>query len=109
MLLAALHKPCAPFPQLWVLRDTKHGSAAIFTSVKEVIFCRRLSVCLLAILCNNWICMKVSGKVGNGPVKKFLNFGRDLDHGSGFGYGSVSGTAKACLGRDRHCPSAYYM
>jgi len=24
--------------------------------------------------------MKFSGKVGNGPVKKWLNFGGDLDH-----------------------------
>jgi len=34
--------------------------------------------------------MKFSGKVGNGPMNKLLNFGGDPDHGSG--YGSRSGS-----------------
>jgi len=36
--------------------------------------------------------MKFSGKVGNGPMNKWLNFGGDPDHGSGsaFDYGSRS-------------------
>jgi len=36
------------------------------------------------------ICLKFSGKVVNGPVKKQLNFGGDPDHGSESGYGSGS-------------------
>jgi len=58
----------------------------ILTSAKEhiVIIVVCLSVCLLATLRKNfriWICMKFSGKVGNGPVNKRLNFGNDPDHG----------------------------
>jgi len=34
--------------------------------------------------------MKFSGKVGNGPVNKCLNFGGDPDQGYGYGPGSVS-------------------
>jgi len=34
--------------------------------------------------------MKFSGKVGNGPMNKWLNFGGDSDHGCGYGSGSVS-------------------
>ena len=57
----------------------------ILTSAKEhiVIIVVCLSVCLLATLRKNfriWICMKFSGKVGNGPVNKRLNFGDDPDH-----------------------------
>jgi len=38
--------------------------------------------------------MKFSGKVGNGPLNKLLNFGGDRDRGSGFesGYGTGSGS-----------------
>jgi len=42
-----------------------------------------LSVCLLAALRKKTsarICMKFSGKVGNGPMNKRLNFGGDPDH-----------------------------
>jgi len=37
--------------------------------------------CLLAILRKNFptVCMKFSGKVGNGPMNKRLNFGGDPD------------------------------
>jgi len=39
--------------------------------------------------------MKFSGKVGNGPVIRLLNFGGNLDHGyqspdHGYGYRSIS-------------------
>jgi len=34
--------------------------------------------------------MKFPGKVGNGPMNEWLNFGGDSDQGSGYGYGSVS-------------------
>jgi len=39
-----------------------------------------LFVCLLAICAktSERICMKFSGKVGNGPMNKWLNFGGDL-------------------------------
>ena len=40
--------------------------------------------------------MKFSGKVGNGPVNKRLNFGGDRDRDTG----------ETCLGRGLHCPSA---
>jgi len=42
--------------------------------------------------------MKFSGKVGNGPLNKCLNFGGnpDLDRDTG----------KACLDGGMHCPSA---
>ena len=43
---------------------------------------------------SNRICIKFSGKVGNGPVNKRLNFGGDPDHGSWYGSGRM------------HCPSA---
>jgi len=44
--------------------------------------CRCLSVCSLATLRKNFkrICMKFLGKVSNGPVNKWLNFGADPDH-----------------------------
>jgi len=35
-------------------------------------------------------------KVGNGPMNKWLNFGGDLDHGSGYGSGSVHDSAEVC-------------
>jgi len=38
--------------------------------------------------------MKVSGKIGNGPLNKRLNFGGSPDSG------------KMCFGRGMHCPSA---
>jgi len=44
-----------------------------------------LSVCLLVNFyakTSKWICVKFSGKVGNGPVNKRLNFGGDPDLGS---------------------------
>jgi len=58
---------------------------SVITFTKEdmyyVILIVCLSVCLLATLCKNFerICMKFSGKVGNGPIYKWLNFGGDLD------------------------------
>jgi len=42
--------------------------------------------------------MKFSGKVGNGPTKKWLNFGGDLDPYCDMG--------KTCLGGGMHCRSA---
>jgi len=74
--------------------------------------------------------VKFSGKVGNGPMNKSLNFGGDPDHRldteivfrithyweiwkvvnghkSPVRTGSPdSGTGKTCLGGGRHCPSA---
>jgi len=75
--------------------------------------------------------MKFSGKVGNGSMNKWLNFGGDLDHhldtGIVFwihhyweiqkvvinGHKSAAdtdspdgGTGKTCLGRGVHCPDA---
>ena len=46
-----------------------------------------LFVCLLATLrkTSEWIYMKFSGKVGNGPVNKWLNFGGDPGHHLGKG------------------------
>ena len=59
---------------------------AVVTSTKEVMFSSFVCFhCLLATLRKNLdkgICMKFSGKVGNGPVNKWLNFGGDLDQGS---------------------------
>ena len=46
--------------------------------------------------------MKFSGKVGNGPMNKRLNFGDDLDHDPG----PYCDTSKTCLGGGMHCPSA---
>jgi len=46
--------------------------------------------------------MKFSGKVGNGPLNKRLNFGGDPDHGSGIatvvrlGVGTHSLSASSC-------------
>jgi len=52
---------------------------------------RCLSVCLsVGKETSEQICLKFSGKVVNGPVKKQLNFGGDPDHGSESGYGSGS-------------------
>jgi len=42
--------------------------------------------------------MKFSGKVGNGPMDKRLNFGGDPD--------PYRDTGKVCLGGGMHCPSA---
>ena len=60
----------------------------IVTSTKEVlciivVVC--LSVCLfdcqqLCTTTSERTCMKFSGKVGNGPVNKWLHFGGDPDH-----------------------------
>jgi len=92
-----------------------------------------LSVYLLATLCKNfqtdfWVTF--SGKVGNGPVNRWLNFGADpdrpLDTGIVFrirhyweirkvgnGHKSAAhtdspdgGTGKRCLGGGMLCPSA---
>jgi len=74
--------------------------------------------------------MKFLGKVGNGPLNKWLNFGGDLGHRMDTGivfwirhYWEIqkvvkghksaahtdlphSSTDKTCLGRDMHCPNA---
>jgi len=73
--------------------------------------------------------MKFSGKVGNGPVNKWLNVGGDPDHrlDTGIVYrirhyweirkvvnehksaahtDSPDGTSNTCLGGGMHCPSA---
>jgi len=54
--------------------------------------------------------MKLSGKVGNGPVNKRLNFGGDLDHGSGSDPDTdpdlYLDTVKTCLGGGMLYPSA---
>ena len=46
--------------------------------------------------------MKFSGKVGNGPMNKRLNFGGDPDKDPD-PYGD---TGKTCLGGGMHCASA---
>ena len=48
------------------------------------------------------ICMKFSGKVGNGPMNKWLNFDGDPDP---YPYRDRP-TGKTCLGGGMHCPSA---
>jgi len=48
---------------------------------------------------SEWICMKFSGKVGNGPMNKWLNFGGDPDHDP------YHDTGKTCFGGGMHCPS----
>jgi len=64
--------------------------------------------------------MKFSGKDGNGPMNKWLNFGGDPDYRLDTGIflwichcweiGKVvspnGGTVKTCLGGGMHCPSA---
>ena len=42
--------------------------------------------------------MKFSGKVGNGPLNKWLKFGNDPD--------LYCDTGNTCLGGDMHCVSA---
>jgi len=66
-----------------------------------------LSVCLLATLrqTSERICMKFSGKVGNGPTNKRLNFGGDPDQESESNPNPYSDTGKAFLGGGMHCPS----
>ena len=49
------------------------------------------------------ICVKFSGKVGNGPLSKLLNFDGDPDHGSGY---LDPDPGMTCLGGGMHCPSA---
>jgi len=44
--------------------------------------------------------MKFSGKVGNRPMNKWLNFGGDPD------LDLYHDTGKTCLGGRMHCPSA---
>ena len=48
------------------------------------------------------ICMKFSGKIGNAPMNKWLNFGGDPDQD----LDSYHDTGKRWLGGDMHCPSA---
>ena len=58
-------------------------SSVVFTSAnKDVFVVLLLSVCLLATLRKtaHRICIKSSGKVGNGPVNKRLNFGLNPGH-----------------------------
>jgi len=53
--------------------------------------------------------MRFSGKVGNGPMNKRLNFGDDPDHGSESGYrypDRERDTSKTCLGGNMNCLSA---
>jgi len=51
--------------------------------------------------------MKLSGKVGNGPVNKWLNFGGDPDQGFRYGSGYESGyVSRHCLSGGMHCPNA---
>jgi len=56
-----------------------------------------LSVSNFAHKLLNGFCMKFSGKVGNGPMNKWLNFGGDPNNESG--YGSKS---KTCIGGGMH-------
>jgi len=48
---------------------------------RRLCFRHCLSVCLLQLCTktSKQICMKYSGKVGNGSVNKWLNFGRNSD------------------------------
>jgi len=53
------------------------------TSAKEDMY-SSLFVCQqLCLTTSKQICMKFSGKVGNGPMNKWLNFRGDPDHRSG--------------------------
>jgi len=42
--------------------------------------------------------MKFDGKIGNGPMNKWLNFGGDIE--------LIRHTGKTCFGGGMHCPSA---
>ena len=57
-----------------------------------------------------WICMKFSGKVGNGSVNKRLHFGgdpiRDPDPNTDPDSDLYRDTGKTCLSGGMHCPSA---
>ena len=67
-----------------------------------------LFVCLLVTLHQNFRTdlheMKFSGKVGNGPVNKWLNFVGDPDRRSVWTVSRYTG--KTCLGGGMHCSSA---
>jgi len=56
---------------------------ALITSAKEVVF-SSLSVCLLATLRKNFQTdlHEISGKIGNGSINKWLNFGGNWQSGS---------------------------
>jgi len=55
--------------------------------------------------------MKISGKVGNGPLNKRLNFDGDPDHGSEYGTDPYPyrDTGITCLGGGMHCHSAFSL
>jgi len=61
-----------------------------------------LSVCLAKT--SKRICKKFSGKVGSGPMNKWLNFGGDSDHDRD--HDPYCNTSKTCLGGGMHCTSA---
>ena len=50
--------------------------------------------------------MKFSGKVGNGPMNKLLNFGGDPDTNPDTDPDPDRDIGKTCPGRGMHCPSA---
>ena len=51
--------------------------------------------------------MKFSGKVGNGPLNKRINFGGDpRDPDTDLDPDPYHDTGKTCLGGGMHCPAA---
>jgi len=70
------------FTSLWWLNCQDSTINVIVTSAKEVAF-TSLFVCLsVSNFCKSfeWIRMKFSGKVGNWPMNRRLNFGSDPEH-----------------------------
>ena len=74
----------------------------VMFSLLFVCLCVCLSVCLSAKTCER-ICMKFSGKVGNGPMDKRLNFGGDRITDQDDPYRD---TGKTCLGGGLLSPCA---
>ena len=50
------------------------------TSAKEDMFLLLFVFLSTSNFAQKWICMKFSGKVGNVPMNKWLNFGGEPDH-----------------------------
>jgi len=77
---------------LTVSRTERRKSPAPVTSAEDDMsssLCVCLSVSNFAEKSSQRICIKFSAKVGNGPVKKWLNFGGDPDHRLDTGTGIV--------------------
>jgi len=80
----------------------------IVTSAKEVMFLS-LFVCLSVSNCaktSERICVKFSGKVGNGPLNEWLNFDGDPDQVPDTDLDPHRNVGKTFLDWGMHCPSA---